>query len=203
MNFLGHLLLTYPHPALTMGNVLGDMMRRSETILLEPGLQHGVALHRDIDWFTDRHAGIRALIAALRARHGKYAPVVVDILMDHVLVQQWDTHAEVAYPEFTQWVYDVIAGHLSAMPLTVSQRLEGMVRNRWIDDYGSVQKLRNVLFHMDRRATFPSQFLAGIQDIEEHAGLFDETFSSFYPEIKSMIASRIRDIEMASQMEAQ
>lgn len=199
MNFLAHLLLTYPHRELTMGNLLGDMIRRSQTTEMPAGLNLGIRLHQEIDSYTDSHPDIRALIDVMRARHGRYAPVTVDILLDHVLVRQWDFHADLPYPAFTQWVYALIPSYIPHIPTQIAQRLQGMVHHRWIDDYGTITKLRDVLIRMDHRASFPSQFLLAMQDIEEHYDMFDATFREFYPELKEVVNKSIDNLEKGVQ----
>ncbi len=187
MNFLGHLLLTYPHRELTMGNLLGDLVRGQEAKLLSPTLRQGIALHHEIDHFTDNHHGVRELIALIRPTHAKYAPVVVDILLDHILANQWHLHSELPYMDFTQWVYDLVPDFLRDLSEPVVMRLEGMVDHRWIDDYDSTEKLHLVLSRMDRRASFPSQFVSGIQDIEDYYEVFASTFEDFYPTLREKL----------------
>lgn len=187
MNFLGHLLLTYPHRELTMGNLLGDLIRSQEVRSLSKEIHRGFILHHEIDRHTDSHPGVKELIKMMRPTHSKYAPVVVDILMDHVLARQWDLHAEVSYATFTQWVYDLIPDFLSQLSTPVVNRLESMVLHRWIDDYDKAEKLKHVLLRMDRRASFPSQFITGVEDIAQHYDHFAITFDDFYRDIKSKL----------------
>jgi acyl carrier protein phosphodiesterase len=188
MNFLGHLLLTYPHRELTMGNLLGDLVRGQEAKHLSPVLRQGIALHHEIDHYTDNHHGVRKLITLVRPTHAKYAPVVVDILLDHILANQWDSYAELSYPDFTQWIYDLVPEFLSLLSEPVVMRLEGMLHHRWIDDYDTTEKLQQVLMRMDKRASFPSQFVSGIQDIGEHYDTFAATFEEFYPTLREKLS---------------
>ena len=191
MNFLGHLLLTYPHRELTMGNLLGDFVRSREARRLEPGLRQGIAIHHDIDRFTDSHPDVRKLIRLMRASHGKYAPVVVDILLDYILARNWDEHASIPYPHFTEWVYDVVTEFIPVLSHPVSTHLGNMVRHRWIDGYDTEEKLHHVLLRMDIRASFPSSFISGTQDIEEHYEIFVAAFSNFYNNIREMPSLQI------------
>jgi acyl carrier protein phosphodiesterase len=198
MNFLGHLLLTYPHPAITMGNLLGDMIRSKEAKVLSKDLQTGFSIHHEIDSSTDKHPSVRNLIALLRPQHGKYAPVVVDILLDHVLARQWNEHATISYPHFTQWVYDFIPDFLDQLPVEVAQRLRSMREHRWIDGYQTSEKLRGVLRRMDLRASFPSNFEQGAEDYPRHKELFHESFMEFYGPLQARIALRMEEMKHTS-----
>jgi len=171
-----------------MGNLLGDLVRGQEAKQLSPTLRQGIALHHEIDHYTDNHHGIRSLIALVRPTHGKYAPVVVDILLDHILANQWDLHSDLSYQDFTQWIYDLIPEFLSELSEPVAMRLEGMLHHRWIDGYDTIEKLHQVLMRMDRRASFPSQFVSGIEDIAEHFETFASIFEEFYPTLREKLS---------------
>ncbi len=193
MNYLGHLLLTYPHRALTMGNLLGDFMRREQVNQLSPDIRSGFAVHHMIDNYTDTHPEVRELIKTLRPVHAKYTPVVVDILMDHVLAREWERYADLPYPEFTNWVYALVPEFLTDLDTTIATRLRNMVYHQWIDNYDIPAKLLDVLMRMDARAKFPSRFVHGIRDIEQHYDVFADTFHRFYFALQEEVA---KDIEI-------
>jgi acyl carrier protein phosphodiesterase len=192
MNFLGHLLLTYPHQELTIGNLLGDMVRSKEARLLSAGLQEGIRIHHEIDRFTDTHQEVRRLNDLLRPTHKKYTPVVVDILFDYALANEWHQHASIAYPDFTTWVYDAIRAQIPYLPEPLAMRLDTMCHHRWIDGYNTKEKLYQVLLRMDRRASFPSTFVLAIDDITLHYNVFAEAFTRFYNDIREMPSLRRR-----------
>ncbi len=189
MNYLGHLLLTYPDTELTMGNLLGDMLTARQVSPLPVRLQDGVAAHHFIDRYTDAHQGIRQLVHLFRDSQGKYAPVVIDILLDHVLVHQWNEHAPISYPRFTQWVYrDAIPPYLWRFSDHLSGRLQGMINHHWLDGYGSVEGMHSVLARMDRRAAFPSHFIDAMEEYDRHKETFASVFRPFYSELKNILA---------------
>jgi acyl carrier protein phosphodiesterase len=199
MNFLGHLALTYPHRELTMGNLLGDFVRRSQMTQLPPAIQNGIALHHDIDRITDSHPAVRDMTDLMRADHARYAPVVVDILMDHILARQWRVFVpEISYPDFTRWVYALIREHLDALDSQLALRLRHMATHRWIDDYHTTGKLRDVLRRMDNRASFPSHFILAIDGIERYNQEFSDGFRVFYADIRQQLVPLLREHSIAS-----
>jgi acyl carrier protein phosphodiesterase len=109
---------------------------------------------------------------------------VVDILLDHILARQWELHTDIPYSDFTQWVYALIPEYLDGLEEPVVMRLESMVRHQWVDGYDTMEKLHEVFVRMDRRAKFPSRFVQGIQDIQQHYELFSGVFVSFYGGLK-------------------
>ena len=59
MNFLAHTLFAGDAGADRIGGLLGDFVKGLLPAGLPPDLASGVALHRAIDGFADRHPGVR------------------------------------------------------------------------------------------------------------------------------------------------
>jgi acyl carrier protein phosphodiesterase len=89
MNFLAHLWLAEQARVPLGGAVLGDVLHGALPPELPPALAASVRLHRRIDARTDRHP----VVVAARSRFGagtrRYAGIVLDIVFDHVLAQDW------------------------------------------------------------------------------------------------------------------
>ena len=171
MNYLAHLYLTYPDIPMSLGNLIGDMVRPRDLHLLDDSVRYGVMAHRAIDWYVDRHDAMRALTTQLRPAHRKYAPVVLDIVMDYILCTQWNEWPRnVALPDFLTWANQVIEASLLPdtslrVPEYVEYRLT-LIRNRgWLRSYQTLDGLRGILRGMDGRSRFPSNFIQGAEDV--------------------------------------
>ena len=93
MNFLAHLHLADPDPALMLGGVVADFARNPEVAALPADVQAGVRLHRLIDGFTDRHPVVHRSIGRVAGRLGWFAGIVIDIYYDHILARDWATYS--------------------------------------------------------------------------------------------------------------
>lgn len=132
----------------------------------------GILIHRKIDQFTDAYPAMRELKAILRQRHRKYSPVVLDILLDHVLVDDWSFHSEIPFDVFQNWVYAFLVEHESSIPERLKARLRRMREHQWLNDYTHLGGLQKVLDMMDYRANFPSRFGEAVLDLEaNHAAM--------------------------------
>ena len=60
MNFLAHAFLAGGEPELIVGGVIGDWIKGPLPGVLPADLARGVALHRAIDSFSERHAAFCA-----------------------------------------------------------------------------------------------------------------------------------------------
>ena len=178
-----------------MGNLIGDMINYSEMKEVKGLLRSGVLIHRKIDSFTDGHASMFDIKAELRKRHGKYAPVVLDILLDRILVENWNAYCEDPYESFADWVYAFIAEEMSTVPGRVQSRLERMVEGRWLLDYSSIDRFRRVLEWTDRRARFDSYFAQSLEDLDllrpQMSIALQELMSDLQPAVQKEMDSAI------------
>lgn len=55
MNFLAHLYLSESNTNIMIGNFIADHIRGNRFTHLDPEIQQGIKLHREIDTFTDAH----------------------------------------------------------------------------------------------------------------------------------------------------
>ena len=185
MNFLAHMYLTYPAVPLSAGNLVGDFIKARDVIGLPPAMQRGVLVHRKIDTLADSHASVREIVGALRSRHGKYAPVVLDILFDYILCDSWKAlDPPCSLDDFLGWSYGVLRYGMPRVPDSVGKRLARMNEYRWFDSYATIAGMRQVLAGMDRRARFPSNFADGIDDIARFRKEMDIAFQQAVSDIR-------------------
>ena len=94
LNHLAHLWLTDQARLPLAGAVLGDLVRGRLEGRLPTALEASIRLHRRIDAVTDSHP----LVIAERARFAtgarRYAGIVLDLVHDHCLAQDWSCYSE-------------------------------------------------------------------------------------------------------------
>jgi len=183
MNFLAHVFLSGKDEDLLLGNFMADFISNNEVANLSPAIRKGVELHRIIDSFTDQHEMVRKGTKRLRANHGKYAPVVIDILYDNVLAKNWSTYEKQTLAEFSQDAYLVLFRRSEDLPEKLSKKVPFMVKDNFLAKYGTIAGLTRALSSMDRRTKFPSDFVSAIKQLEDEWDLFNEEFNAFFPEM--------------------
>ena len=82
MNFLAHTVLAGADEADRIGGLLGDFIKGPLPAGLPPALASGVALHRAIDGFVDRHPAFLASRARVSPLRRRVAGVLVDLFYD-------------------------------------------------------------------------------------------------------------------------
>lgn len=193
MNYVAHLYLTHPDQDLSIGNLLGDLLANKLVEELSPVFRHGVTIHRFIDSFTDSHKSLDEARRVLRVRHRKYAPVVLDLLLDYVLVDEWQAYADGTFDAFQGWVYDSISRRSHLIPQSAGIRLQHMAHGRWLNSYNSIDRFQQVLARMDRRARFDSHFGDAVYDLEEHRDVLSASLAGLMPNLQNRVADLMRE----------
>lgn len=100
MNFLAHLWLADQSGTSLAGSVLGDVVHGADLSAYPADIALGVRLHRRIDAATDRHPRMVALRESYPDGARRYAGIVLDLVADYVLIQQWPQHSAEALDAF-------------------------------------------------------------------------------------------------------
>jgi acyl carrier protein phosphodiesterase len=121
VNFLAHCLIgararDAEDPGLIAGGFLGDFIKGPIPSRLPDSLQLGVRLHRRVDAYSNLHPGIRRSADRFPAELRRIAPVLVDILCDHLLARQWTDFHPAPIRSFTATTYALVADHGEWLP---------------------------------------------------------------------------------------
>ena len=182
MNFLAHLFLSGNEEHLIVGNFLGDFLKNRQVARLPRPFQEGVRLHRKIDTFTDGHPAVRRSARRLRPVHGKYAPVILDILQDFLLAKNWERYSDVSLAEFTTGVYAILKTHLHLMPEILQERLPLMIADDWLVRYGTEEGLRFTFSRVKLRSSAPRFFENAVESLNANFEPLEADFNAFFPE---------------------
>lgn len=93
MNFLAHLWLADQTGTSLAGSVLGDVVHGPDLSAYPADIALGVRLHRRIDALTDQHPRSQALRAAWPEGGRRYAGILLDLVADYALVQDWPRYS--------------------------------------------------------------------------------------------------------------
>ena len=186
---MAHLALSFKDPAIMLGNFIADDISRKEEQLLPEPILVGVQLHRLIDEVTDDHAAFKAANQKLRPYHRKYAPVVLDILNDHLLSKTWNTIYDEKESTFHQFVYHSFISIVGDLPPKASLHVQSLLKYQYLRAYGSRDGLKDVLNRMDRRTKFPSDFGAAVDQLYENYNFYEDQFLVLFKDIQQEISS--------------
>lgn len=194
MNYLAHLFLSCPDEDVLLGNFIADDLRKAEADKAPTGIRKGILLHRRIDAFTDRHFLVRQATRSLRPAVGKYAPVVCDILFDHLLCRHWHFFTTEPFDDFVQRMYVTLENRMDRMPPAMRARLPAMIAANWLYQYATEDGITEVLKRTEKRLKFPTSLHKAMDLYREDTVYFSVLFLGFFPELIQMSVSLADDL---------
>lgn len=183
MNFLAHALLAGERPADRLGGILGDFVKGPLPAGLPADVAAGVALHRRIDSYADRHPAFRRSRSRVSPARRRYSGIMVDLFYDHFLAHHWERYRTQALASFTAEIYELLGAHGALLPARLAQILPLMRAQDWLSSYRCVGQVACALDRMStRRFTRPNGLAgAGADLVAAYAG-FEADFMAFFPD---------------------
>jgi len=151
VNYLAHAYLSKEDEGLLVGNFIADHLRGNKFDYLSDAIKKGIALHRQIDTFTDSHEAFKKSKRLFYNGFEKHSGILVDIYFDHLLAGNFTTYHPKTLPEFTEHVYDVYQKNKSLLPDTSTKFLGYVLQNNIYNAYGKIEGIEKVLFHLSKR----------------------------------------------------
>ncbi len=166
-----------------IGNFMADHIKgTSIPTSLHPAVQRGIVLHRAIDTFTDAHPLVIQAKRSLYDTQGKYAPVVLDILFDHLLALNWERYNAKDLRAFSQIAYEQFLNYgEEPMPPKLWERIQVMIEHDWLMSFQTPAGLHESFRLLKRRLKFDSRVEFAVDDLYKDFDFFNDVFQQFYP----------------------
>lgn len=185
MNFLAHLFLSGENHEIKVGNFIGDFVKgKNVEERFGKEIAKGISLHREIDWFTDRHPVVKQSKDRLRTKYHHYSGVIVDVFYDHFLAKNFDRYSKIILPDFADECYAIIQQHDSILPEDVKYMMPYMINGNWLTNYSKIEGIHRALNGMSRRTKFVSKMDEASEDLKNHYSDFENEFFSFFPDLE-------------------
>ena len=193
MNHLAHFFLSKNNDDLAIGNFVADFITNKEIPFFTEGVQKGIKLHREIDFFTDTHPMVKQSTKRLHEYHHKYSPVIVDVYYDYLLGKNWTTFQQdpsaclsgrqVSLSVFTQNIYSLLTSRHDELPKNLQTNIKRMIADDWLMRYTTLEGLHEAFKRIEKYATFPGNFGNAAKHLEDFMPDFDEEFLAFFPDL--------------------
>jgi len=189
MNYLAHLHLAPDDAEARVGNLLGDFVKPANAGHLPAGIIAGMALHRQIDRYTDAHPLFRLSKTHVAEERRRYAGILIDIFYDHFLARHWDELAGRPLPDFTRQVYVELGERYALLPPRLQDILPRMAADDWLLGYRELDGIAATLQGFSRnRLSRPNTVAGGIDDLIAAYPALDAEFQAFYPQLQAEVA---------------
>ena len=183
MNFLAHALLSGEAEADRVGGLMGDFVKGPLPAGLPSDLAAGVALHRAIDSFADRHPAFASSRARISPARRRVSGVLVDLFYDHLLARDWADHGEGPLEAYTARLYASLDRYSAQLPPAAREIAGLMRRDDWLCSYREAAAVGRVI---DRMAVYrlrrSNPLGGGIEEFIADAAGFESDFRTFLPD---------------------
>lgn len=189
MNFLAHALLAGNADADRIGGLMGDFVKGFLPAGLPPALASGVALHRAIDSFADRHPAFIKSRSRVSAERRRVSGVLVDLFYDHLLARDWADHGPGTLENYTLRLYASLDDFSGDLPERAREVADLMRTHDWLSAYRNVAAVGQAIDRMSiyrlRRA---NPLAGGIEEFLADADGFEADFRCFLPDAMAFAA---------------
>lgn len=140
----------------------------------------------------ETHPAARASRARIRSIRGRYAPIAVDFLYDHLLARTWeDRHGASLAAFVAQFERDVL-GHADRIPSEARDLAAWIVSSGTLRDYATTEGILLALERYGRRMSdrlgIPVDLRPCIDDLEADTAGFEADFEGFWRDVRAMVA---------------
>ena len=173
-----------------IGGVLGDFVKGPLPAGLSPELASGVALHRAIDSFAERHPAFASSRQRVGAKRRRVSGVLVDLFYDHLLARDWADYASGALEDYAQEVYVSLSAYHEWLPDSAREMSRLMRQHDWLCAY---RDLSAVGLAIDRMSVYrfrrENSLAGGIEEFLADAEGFASDFRCFMPDALAFAAA--------------
>lgn len=190
MNFLAHIYLSGEEHELLIGNFIADSIRGKQFDDYQKAIQQGILLHRDIDEYTDSHPIVKTCVEKLKAKQGRYASVVIDILFDHYLARNWNQYSSIDLEKHIAYVYQLMQSNMSILPPKFQRMLPVMIEGNWLWQYQFEEGISKAFEGIARRASFDSNMADAMKYIANDHDYYESQFHLFFGDMIEFVNNK-------------
>jgi acyl carrier protein phosphodiesterase len=158
-------------------------------------IQHGIAVHRQIDLFTDTHSATKEAKEFFRPAYRLYAGSLMDVIYDHFLALDEHEFSDESLKAFTINTYTMLDQFTGGFPEKFSQMYPYMKAQNWLYNYRYRQGIEKRLAGVVRRAKYLEESDTAYLLFNEHYNKLKELYQLFFPELKSMTINFLKQFD--------
>ncbi len=196
MNYLVHIYLSGNDEQLMLGNFFADAVKGKTYANYPEQIQKGIALHRQIDSFSDSHPVVLQSKRRLYETHHLFAGVIVDVFYDHFFSKKFEQYSTLPLQQYVSRFYKMVLQNFSMLPPRFKNVYPIMVGQNWLTAYADLQKLDRIFKQMNNRSRFESNMDIAVESLKKDYNLFEQEFDAFFPELSQFVEKQLSDYKV-------
>ncbi len=182
MNYLAHAYLSFHNPEILVGNMISDFVKGRKKFDYPEAVQKGIALHRQIDAFTDEHPITKEAKEVFHASYRLYSGAFVDVTYDHFLANDTSIFSNsTALMDFSLSTYAALGTFEGICPDKFRKMLPYMQTDNWLYNYqftGGIKKSYQGLVY---RAAYISDSEPALMIFKDNYYFLENCYRRFFP----------------------
>jgi acyl carrier protein phosphodiesterase len=195
MNYLAHAYLSFNRPGILAGNMISDYVKGKKKYEYPEQIQQGIAVHREIDRFTDMHSVTKEAKEIFRPSYRLYAGSLMDVIYDHFLALDENEFTDESLKAFTINTYAMLDQFTDHFPEKFSRMYPYMKTQNWLYNYRYRQGIEKSLAGVVRRAKYLEESDTAYLLFNEHYNKLKDLYQLFFPELKNMTANFLKQFD--------
>ena len=187
---------------LLIGNIAGDFLKNHSHSQLDEEVLEGVFLHRFIDSITDSNPVFKKFTSPLRDHFGRYSPVVMDVLLDHLFAKNWDRLFSTPFDAFTSEISKVILNENDRLPTPTAQIMHRMASADWLKSGKTESGIIRVFNRLSQKASTEIRGITVLKAYHRNRKLYDELLVDFLRTNRDEILKNYPDINLRIELKS-
>ncbi|MCY4130653.1 MAG: ACP phosphodiesterase [Gammaproteobacteria bacterium] len=187
MNYLLHCWLGRSDPSLQAGGFLGDFIKGTLEDDIPSDLKRGLLLHRHIDVQSNRLPSMRRTYHRFGTELRRAAPILLDLMADHVFAKHWEEFGTGELGEFTQSCYDAIERY--EIPTSAQRFYEHMRRTDLLARYSQLDVIEGIMLRILKRLRFTDLEEDLSHRLRENEVGFRDDFETYFRDLQAVSAA--------------
>lgn len=200
MNHLAHVLLAGTDEGLRLGGVLGDFVRGTPDPALPGRVREGIALHRAIDGYTDRHPEVLAARALFEPPYRRYAGIALDMWFDHCLARDFAHWSPLPLAAFSRELRVLLERHEALLPADAQRFARYMQVNDLPAGYADPAVLEHALAGIGQRLWRANPLGDMLPVLQALDGPLQQRFEAFFPQLRQFAKAWIAQSTQSGQL---
>jgi acyl carrier protein phosphodiesterase len=178
-----------------VGNMISDHVKGKKKYDYPEQIQQGIAVHREIDRFTDMHPATKEAKEIFRPGYRLYAGSLMDVVYDHFLALDENEFTDESLKAFTINTYAMLDQFTDHFPEKFSRMYPYMKAQNWLYNYRYRQGIEKSLAGVVRRAKYLEESDTAYLLFNEHYNKLKDLYQLFFPDLKNMTITFLKQFD--------
>ena len=175
--------------------MISDFVKGKRKFDYPEQIQQGIAVHREIDRFTDTHPATKEAKEIFRPAYRLYAGSLMDVVYDHFLARDENEFTDESLKTFTINTYALLDQFTDQFPEKFDWMYPYMKAQNWLYNYRYREGIEKSLAGVVRRAKYLEESDPAFFLFNEHYDQLKNLYRLFFPELKLMAVDLLKQFD--------